>query len=174
MLQVDAGGGSMNGVNWLLRRGYRVHCKDFSRRRAAHVASGVGEWHDGPRQRGRRPGWALVKGGDYERRVRRLGLRWQKRSGRRRKALLKKYGVRRLVRDMLQVSGYLECEGENVIKRVASNEASALLAVTAFSRRGGLWYQCGKAKVSPGLMIVGVRHSRRVFTRVSTHKRVEK
>jgi hypothetical protein len=46
VLRIDAGGGSMNGVNWLLRRGYHVHCKDFSSKRAAHyalVGQGVGE-----------------------------------------------------------------------------------------------------------------------------------
>jgi hypothetical protein len=26
VLRIDAGGGSMNGINWLLRRGYHIHC----------------------------------------------------------------------------------------------------------------------------------------------------
>jgi hypothetical protein len=50
--RIDAGGGSMNGINWLLRRGYHIHCKDFSSRRAAHFALSVGEWHDDPRRGG--------------------------------------------------------------------------------------------------------------------------
>src|SRR5215207_5945298 len=33
VLRIDAGGGSMNGINWLLKRGYHVHCKDFSSQR---------------------------------------------------------------------------------------------------------------------------------------------
>jgi hypothetical protein len=86
--RVDAGGGSMNGINWLLRRGYHVHCKDFSTRRAAHYALSVGEWHEDPRQRGRQLGWALVKEGDYARPVRRVAIRWQKRNGQRCHALL--------------------------------------------------------------------------------------
>lgn len=88
VLRIDAGGGSMNGVNWLLRRGYHVHCKDFSTRRAAHFALSVGEWHDDPRRRGRQLGWALVKEGDYARPVRRVAIRWKRRNGQRCHALL--------------------------------------------------------------------------------------
>jgi hypothetical protein len=81
VLRIDAGGGSMNGINWLLRRGYHVHCKDFSSRRAAHFALSVHEWYSDPRHQGRQMGWALVKEGDYARPVRRLALRWRKRNG---------------------------------------------------------------------------------------------
>ena len=88
VLRIDAGGGSMNGVNWLLRRGYHVHCKDFSSRRAAHYALSVREWVSDPRHKGRELGWAIVKAGDYARPVRRLALRWRKRNGQRCHALL--------------------------------------------------------------------------------------
>jgi hypothetical protein len=85
--RIDAGGGSMNGINWLLRRGHHVHCKDFSSRRAAHYALSVGGWHDDPRRAGRQLGWALVKEGDYARPVRRLAIRWRRRNGQRCQAL---------------------------------------------------------------------------------------
>ena len=88
VLRIDAGGGSMNGVNWLLRRGYHVHCKDFSSKRAAHYALSVREWVADPRHKGRELGWAVVKEGDYARPVRRLALRWRKRNGQRYHALL--------------------------------------------------------------------------------------
>jgi hypothetical protein len=88
VLRIDAGGGSMNGINWLLKRGYQVHCKDISSRRAAHYAISVREWVADPRRPGRELGWALVKGGDYARPVRRLALRWRKRNGQRCHALL--------------------------------------------------------------------------------------
>lgn len=88
VLRIDAGGGSMNGINWLLRRGYHVHCKDISSRRAAHYALSVREWVADPRRAGRELGWALVKSGDYARPVRRLALRWRKRNGQRYHALL--------------------------------------------------------------------------------------
>src|SRR5215207_6413095 len=88
VLRIDAGGGSMNGINWLLRRGYHVHCKDFSSKRAAHYALSVREWVADPRHKGRELGWAIVKEGDYARPVRRLALRWRKRNGQRCHALL--------------------------------------------------------------------------------------
>src|SRR6266567_1141662 len=34
MVRVDAGGGSLHGVNWLLSRGYQVHGKDYSGQQA--------------------------------------------------------------------------------------------------------------------------------------------
>jgi hypothetical protein len=88
VLRIDAGGGSMNGVNWLLRRGYHVHCKDFSSRRAAHYALSVREWVADQRHKGREMGWAIVKEGDYTCPVRRVALRWRKRNGQRCHALL--------------------------------------------------------------------------------------
>jgi hypothetical protein len=36
-------GGSTNGINWLLRRGYHVHCKGISSKRGAHYALSVRE-----------------------------------------------------------------------------------------------------------------------------------
>jgi hypothetical protein len=78
----------MNGINWLLRRGYHVHCKDFSSRRAAHYALSVREWVADPQHKGRELGWAVVKEGDYAQPVRRLALRWRKRNGQRCHALL--------------------------------------------------------------------------------------
>lgn len=88
VLRIDAGGGSMNGINWLLKRGYHVHCKDISSKRAAHYALSVREWMADPAHRGRELGWAIVKAGDYARPVRRLALRWRKRNGQRCHALL--------------------------------------------------------------------------------------
>jgi hypothetical protein len=88
VLRIDAGGGSMNGINWLLKRGYHVHCKDISSKRAAHYALSVREWVDDPRRKGRELGWAVVKQGDYARPVRRLAMRWRKRNGQKLYALL--------------------------------------------------------------------------------------
>jgi len=88
VLRIDAGGGSMNSINWLLERGYHVHCKDFSSRRAAHFALSVRRWYSDPRHRERQMGWALVKEGDYARPVRRLAMRWRKRNGQRCHAML--------------------------------------------------------------------------------------
>jgi len=34
ILRIDSGGGSVDDVNWMLGRGYQLHCKDYSGRRA--------------------------------------------------------------------------------------------------------------------------------------------
>jgi hypothetical protein len=81
VLRIDAGGGSINDVNWLLRRGYHIHSKDVSLQRAAGIAPTVKEWFPDPRHPGRRVGWATCPSDGYEREVRRLVVRRQKRNG---------------------------------------------------------------------------------------------
>lgn len=219
VLRIDAGGGSLNNINWLLKRGYHLHCKDISSQRAAHYALSVREWVDDPSRKNRQLGWAIVKSGSYERPVRRLMMRWSKKNGqkyhamvisslepeevmkllgeskekvnderavligyaqlyderggaveidikeskqglgitkRRKKSYtgqqmvmllgslahnvvvwlkrwleahapkLKKYGVQRTVRDVLQVSGFVEVEKRDAIRRIVLNRASTL------------------------------------------------
>jgi hypothetical protein len=81
VLRIDAGGGSINDVNWLLKRGYHIHSKDVSVQRAAGIAPTVKEWFPDPRHPGRQVGWATCPSDGYEREVRRLIVRWQKRNG---------------------------------------------------------------------------------------------
>jgi hypothetical protein len=88
VLRIDAGGGGQASINRLLERGYQVHCKDFSSRRATHYALSVEEWHGDPKRPGRELGWALVRSGDYARPVRRVAMRWRKRNGQRYHAML--------------------------------------------------------------------------------------
>lgn len=82
VLRIDAGGGSINDVNWLLRRGYQIHSKDVSAERAAGIAPTVREWFPDPLHPGRQVGWATCPSDGYEREVRRLVVRWRKRNGR--------------------------------------------------------------------------------------------
>src|SRR5215216_1861938 len=89
VLRIDAGGGSLDDVNWCLARGYQVHCKDVSSRRAEAWATTVQEWFDDPQHPGRQLGWLVPEESlDYVRPVRRLAVRWQKRNGQVRHALL--------------------------------------------------------------------------------------
>jgi hypothetical protein len=88
VLRIDAGGGSLKDVNWLLERGYHVHCKDYSTKRAAHWSLAVEEWVDDPSHKGRQLGWVAVKNESYVREVRRLAIRWRKPNGQRYHALL--------------------------------------------------------------------------------------
>ncbi len=49
ILRVDSGGGSVDDINWVLGRGYQLHGKDYSGKRARHLAESVVEWFDDPR-----------------------------------------------------------------------------------------------------------------------------
>jgi hypothetical protein len=82
ILRIDAGGGSLDNVNWLLSRSYQLHCKDFSGKRAAGWAATVNRWYDDPLHPGRQVGWAGPQTTpDYVRPVKRLVMRWHKRNG---------------------------------------------------------------------------------------------
>lgn len=82
VLRIDAGGGSLDDVNWCLARGYQVHCKDVSSKRAEAWAATVREWFDDPQHTGRQMGWLIPEESlDYVRPVRRLAIRWPKRNG---------------------------------------------------------------------------------------------
>src|SRR6266446_3724297 len=83
LLRVDAGGGSFDDVNWMLERGYQVHCEGLSSQRAEIDARSVTEWFDDPKHPGRQVGWAIPEtryddGWNYVRPVRCLVIRWKK------------------------------------------------------------------------------------------------
>ena len=82
ILRIDAGGGSLDEVNWLLARGYQLHGKDISAKRAEGWAYTVKQWFDDPQHPGRQVGWAEPETTpDYVRPVKRLVIRWHKRNG---------------------------------------------------------------------------------------------
>ena len=57
LLRVDAGGGSLDDVNWALSRGYQIQCKDYSGQRARRLAASVTTWVEDPDEPGRQIGW---------------------------------------------------------------------------------------------------------------------
>ena len=75
LVRIDAGGGSLDDVNWLLARGYQVHCKDYSSTRAQRLAQSVQYWVDDPHVEGRQVGWVRLPATEYVRPVRRLAVR---------------------------------------------------------------------------------------------------
>jgi len=79
--RIDAGGGSVADVNWLLSRGYHIHCKDYSSMRAQSLAERVTEWVDDPRIPERQVGWVTVTPTAYSRPVRRVAVRCRKKNG---------------------------------------------------------------------------------------------
>ncbi len=81
LVRVDAGGGSVNDVNWLLARGYQVIGKDYSPVRAERLAQSVLWWADDPKVPGRQVGWVQVLASEYVRPVHRLAVRCRKANG---------------------------------------------------------------------------------------------
>src|SRR5216683_399377 len=81
LVRIDAGGGSVDDVNWLLARGYHVHCKDYSSSRAHRLAASVQYWVDDPHVEGRQVGWVYLPAGEYIRPVRRIAVRCRKANG---------------------------------------------------------------------------------------------
>ena len=82
LLRMDAGGGTLDDLNWCLARGYQLHCKDISSKRAEAWAATVQEWFEDPDNPDRQFGWVVPGDSlDYVRPVKRLAIRWRKRSG---------------------------------------------------------------------------------------------
>lgn len=76
IIRMDAGGGNVDGVNWLLERGYQIHGKDISPARAENFAQAVTHWISDPKHPHRQMGWAEGQIDGYVRPVKRLILRW--------------------------------------------------------------------------------------------------
>ncbi len=78
LVRVDAGGGSLGDVNWLLRRGYQIHCKGYSGTRTQRLAQSIQTWVDDPQVEGRQVGWVTKPAPEYVRPVRRIAVRCRK------------------------------------------------------------------------------------------------
>jgi hypothetical protein len=81
LVRTDAGGGSVDDVNWLLLRGYQFHGKDYSSKRAQRLAQSVQDWIDDPQVQGRQVGWVRLPATEYVRPVRRIAVRCRKANG---------------------------------------------------------------------------------------------
>lgn len=127
VLRIDAGGGRLNDVNWLLRRGYQIHSKDCSLGRAAGIAPTVKEWFPAPLHPGRQVGWATCGSHDYEREVRRLIVRWKRRNGQECLAATLSTLSPRQVFDLLGQSP----------KRLDDRRSVALVYAYLYDKRGG-------------------------------------
>ncbi len=81
IVRVDAGGGSLDEVNWLLSRGYLVHCKDYSGKQAKRLAKSVADWYIDPHQPERQFGWVSEPTEVNVRPVKRIAVRCRKPDG---------------------------------------------------------------------------------------------
>ena len=132
LVRVDAGGGSVADLNWVLARGYHVLAKDYSTARARLLAESVAAWHDDPRQPDRQVGLvtapaSMYHAGQYRRTVVRVAVRCRQANGR--------WGVGVLVStlaaaDALRLTGHPPA--------LASDPVACLLAyVYLYDQRGG-------------------------------------
>lgn len=81
IVRVDAGGGSLDDVNWLLSRGYLVHGKDYSGKQAKRLAKSVQDWYVDPHQPEREFGWVTEVADAYARPVKRIAVRCRQQNG---------------------------------------------------------------------------------------------
>jgi hypothetical protein len=81
IVRTDAGGGSLDDVNWMLSRGYQVHTKDYSGKSAAKLAKTVSMWFDDPSVPGRQFGLVTEPALCYVRPVTRIAVRYLQRNG---------------------------------------------------------------------------------------------
>jgi hypothetical protein len=80
IVRVDAGGGSVDDVNWVLERGYHFHGKDYSANRVKNLVEGVA-WVTDPKDTGRQFGWVTEPTNLYCRPLRRIAVRCRKKNG---------------------------------------------------------------------------------------------
>lgn len=127
IVRVDAGGGSVDDLNWLLSRGYQVISKDYSTSRANRLALGVTWWAEDTKVEGRQVGWVPAAATEYVRPVRRLAVRCHKANG--------KFGVSVLIVTLAPAEILTLTQPE---AGPNSTPAGVLLAYVAFyDQRGG-------------------------------------
>ena len=127
IVRIDAGGGSLGEINWLLEQGYRVHAKDYSGQRAQRLAASVSNWVDDPHIEGRQVGWVRVAPSMYVRPVRRIAVRCRKQNG--------QWGVGVLI-SALAPAEVLALSGQSSASE--TDDTAVLLAYVYFyDQRGG-------------------------------------
>lgn len=81
ILRMDGHGGSREDVNWALERGYHIHTKEYSTKRARKLAETVEVWYDDPKIPGRQVGLVTAEPIEYVRPVKRIAVRTRKKNG---------------------------------------------------------------------------------------------
>lgn len=127
ILRLDAGGGSIDDINWVLSRGYHLHTKDYSRQRARRLGQSVTEWLSDPEIPGRQVGWVTIPASEYVRDVRRIAVRWRKKNGQWEYAVV----ISTLTaRDVIEETG-------QALEQVLDHQAVTLAYVRFYDDRGG-------------------------------------
>lgn len=127
ILRIDGHGGSQADVNWLLERGFQLHTKEYSGKRARQLAGSVTTWYQDPRQPGRQVGWVTSPASEYSRPVKRIAVRTRKKNG--------QWGIGVLISTLsVQVVGHLS----GLTREQLADPLTRLLAYVYFyDLRGG-------------------------------------
>ena len=127
IVRLDAGGGSLDDVNWLLVRGYQVQGKDYSGQQAKRLARTGEHWFTDPHQPERQFGWVTEASNAYMRPVKRIAVRCRQQDG--------QWAVGVLL-STLSVRQVLVLTGQPL--SLLEDPAAVLLAyVTFYDQRGG-------------------------------------
>jgi hypothetical protein len=81
LIRVDAGGGTLDDLNWLLARRYEVMAKEYGGKRVLCLADTVTEWVQDPNWPERSFGWVTAPAPEYVRPVRRIAVRCRRQDG---------------------------------------------------------------------------------------------
>ncbi len=127
--RIVSGGGSVEGLNWVLKRGSQLPGKDYSGPRTQHLAESVLKWFNDPGCPERPVGGVTVEADLYCRPVKRLAVRCRKHNG--------QWGIGGLL-STLSSPEVLKLTGDPLAK--ASAPRAVLLAYVHFydQRDGGV------------------------------------
>lgn len=133
IIRMDAGGGSVDEINWLLERGYQIHGKDISSARAEIYAATVKQWFSDPQHPHRQMGWASGDRGEYVRPIKRLVLRWPPMKEEKWKKKPFHYACLLSTLEPAEVIRQLQLP----VHTVTNEQAIALAYSTLYDKRGG-------------------------------------
>jgi hypothetical protein len=80
IVRIDAGGGTVENINWLLNEGYQLLAKVKHWKQAAKLARSVAVWYPDPKMAGREVGW-VEEPYPYDKPTRQLAIRNLKKDG---------------------------------------------------------------------------------------------
>ena len=127
LVRIDAGGGSVPNLNWLLERGYHILAKACSTQQARQLAKTVQEWISDPHVPERQAGWVSQAATDFVRPVRRVAVRCLKANG--------QWGVAVLICSLSNAQIF-KLTGQPALE--ASDDQAVLIALLKlYDERGG-------------------------------------
>jgi len=127
LVRVDAGGGSVPNLNWLVEQGYHILGKACSAQQARLLAKSVQEWVSDPRLPERQIGWITEAPTAFVRPVLRVAVRCRKPNG--------QWGISVLICS-LSDQQILQLAGSS--PQAASEKYAVLVALVAlYDQRGG-------------------------------------